>query len=129
MMLAKCIAIYAAPMLTSLYQKYHDRGFEVVGLAYEVTGDPSADGRQLRIFRDKFRIPYTLLLAGVNDTQAAAATQPQLQGFTSFPTSIFIGRDGRVRTVHAGFWGPSLGAQHQVLINDFERTIESLLDE
>jgi len=83
------------------------RGFEIVGLAYEVTGDSAADGKQLRIFREKFGIPYPLLLAGVNNTQAAAATQPQLLGFTSFPTSIFIGRDGKVRKVHAGFWGPA----------------------
>lgn len=119
----------AAPLLTRLWRQYHDRGFEIVGLAYEVTGDSAADGKQLRIFREKFGIPYPLLLAGVNDTQAAAATQPQLLGFTSFPTSIFIGRDGKVRKVHAGFWGPATGPQHDVLIQDFERTIETLLKE
>ncbi|HEV8122734.1 MAG TPA: TlpA disulfide reductase family protein [Gemmatimonadales bacterium] len=117
----------AAPLLTRLWNRYHDRGFEIVGLAYEVTGDSAADGKQLRIFRDKFGIPYPLLLAGVNDTQAAALTQPQLLGFTSFPTSIFIGRDGKVKKVHAGFWGPATGPQHEVLVHDFERTIERLL--
>lgn len=117
----------AAPLLTRLWNRYHDRGFDIVGLAYEVTGDSAADGKQLRIFREKFRIPYTLLLAGVNDTQAAALTQPQLLGFTSFPTSIFIGRDGKVKKVHAGFWGPATGAQQEVLVRDFERTIERLL--
>jgi thiol-disulfide isomerase/thioredoxin len=117
----------AAPLLTRLWNRYHDRGFEIVGLAYEVTGDSAADGKQLRIFREKFGIPYTLLLAGVNDTQAAALTQPQLLGFTSFPTSIFIGRDGKVKKVHAGFWGPATGPQHEVLVHDFERTIERLL--
>lgn len=119
----------AAPLLTDLWNRYHDRGFEIVGLAYEVTGDSAADGKQLRIFREKFGIPYTLLLAGVNDTQAAAITQPQLLGFTSFPTSIFIGRDGKVKKVHAGFWGPATGPQHEVLVHDFERTIEQLLAE
>jgi thiol-disulfide isomerase/thioredoxin len=119
----------AAPLLTSLWRTYHDRGFEIVGLAYEVTGDSAADGQQLRIFRQKFAIPYTLLLAGINDTQAAAATQPQLIGFTSFPTSIFIGKDGRIRRVHAGFWGPATGGQHQQLIQEFHRTIEQLLAE
>ena len=56
--------------------------------------------------------PFTLLLAGINDTEAAAATLPQLQGFTSFPTTIFLGRDGKVRRIHAGFYGPATGAQH-----------------
>ena len=119
----------AAPVLTGLWKKYHDRGLEIVGLAYEVTGDSAADGKQLRIFREKFAVPYDLLLAGTNDTQAAAATQPQLIGFTSFPTSIFIGRDGRVRKVHAGFYGPAMGTAHSNMIREFERTIEQLLAE
>jgi thiol-disulfide isomerase/thioredoxin len=119
----------AAPVLTRLWQKYHARGLEIVGLAYEVTGDSAADGKQLRIFKEKFGISYDLLLAGINDTQAAAATQPQLTGFTSFPTSIFIGKDGKVRKVHAGFYGPAMGAAHTNMVRQFEHTIEQLLAE
>ena len=119
----------AAPVLTSLWKKYHERGLEIVGLAYEVTGDTAADVRQLRIFKEKFGITYDLLLAGVNDTQAAAASQPQLVGFTSFPTSIFIGRDGKVRRIHAGFYGPAMGQAHTTMVRQFEQTIEQLLAE
>jgi thiol-disulfide isomerase/thioredoxin len=119
----------AAPALVRLYRKYHARGLEIVGLAYEVTGDSAVDGRQLRRYRTKFGIPFTLLLAGINDTEAAAATLPQLRGFTSFPTTLFLGRDGTVRRVHAGFYGPATGAQHERLIREFEREIERLLAE
>ena len=119
----------AAPDLVRLYRRYHSRGLEIVGLAYEVTGDTATDGAQVRRFRDKFGIPYPLLLAGINDADAAAATLPQLQGFTSFPTTVFLGRDGKVRRVHAGVYGPSTGAQHQRLVRDFEREIERLLAE
>jgi thiol-disulfide isomerase/thioredoxin len=116
-----------APMLVELYRKFHARGLEIVGLAYEVTGDSAIDGRQVRRYRDKFDIPFPLLLAGVNDVEAAAQTLPQLRGFTSFPTAIFLGRDGKVRRVHAGFYGPATGPQHQRLIRDFEREVEQLL--
>jgi thiol-disulfide isomerase/thioredoxin len=118
-----------APMLVQLYRKYHARGLEIVGLAYEVTGDSAVDGRQVRRYRDKFAIPFPLLLAGVNDVDAAAETLPQLRGFTSFPTSVFLGRDGRVRRVHAGFYGPATGPQHERLIRGFEAEIERLLRE
>jgi len=119
----------AAPELVRLYRKYHGRGFEIVGLAYEVTGDTAVDARQVRRYRDKFGIPFPLLLAGINDTEAAGATLPQLKGFTSFPTSIFLGRDGRVRRVHAGFYGPATGAQHERMIREFEAEIDRLLEQ
>ncbi len=120
---------YAAPELVRLYRRYRARGLEVVGLAYEVTGDTAVDARQLRRYRDKFGITFPLLLAGTNDTEAAAATLPQLRGFTSFPTTLFLGRDGRVRRVHAGFYGPATGPQHARLLQEYEKEIERLLDE
>jgi thiol-disulfide isomerase/thioredoxin len=119
----------AAPGLVLLYRKYHARGLEIVGLAYEVTGDSAIDGRQVRRYRDKFRIPFPLLLAGTNDTEAAAETLPQLHGFTSFPTTVFLGRDGRVRRVRAGFYGPATGVQHERLLEEMDREVERLLGE
>jgi thiol-disulfide isomerase/thioredoxin len=120
---------HATPELVKLYRRYRDLGLEVVGLAYEVTGDTAIDARQVRRYRDKFGITFPLLLAGTNDTEAAAATLPQLRGFTSFPTTIFLGRDGRVRRVHAGFYGPATGAQHKRLLREYEMEIERLLNE
>jgi thiol-disulfide isomerase/thioredoxin len=119
----------AAPELVRLYRKHRERGLEIVGLAYEVSGDTALDRRQVRRYREKFDIPFTLLLAGVNDTEAAAATLPQLQGFTSFPTTIFLGRDGKVRRIHAGFYGPATGAQHAKQVRDWEGEVEQLLEE
>jgi thiol-disulfide isomerase/thioredoxin len=119
----------AAPLLQELYDAYHDRGLEIVGLAYEVTGDPSIDGALVRRYREKFGLEFPLLLAGINDTELAAETLPQLNGFTAFPTSIFLGRDGKVRQVHAGFYGPATGPQHTRLVEEFHATIERLLAE
>ncbi|MEP6688255.1 MAG: TlpA disulfide reductase family protein, partial [Gemmatimonadales bacterium] len=56
----------AAPQLVRLYRKYHARGLEIVGLAYEVTGDTMVDARQVRRYRRKFGIRFPVLLAGVN---------------------------------------------------------------
>jgi thiol-disulfide isomerase/thioredoxin len=119
----------AAPTLVDLYRRYHDRGLEIVGLAYEVTGDTAIDGAQVRRYRDKFGIPFPLLLAGVNDSESPGATQPQLSGPIAFPTTMFLDRRGRVRVVHAGFYGPATGAAHAGLQREFRETVEKLLDE
>ncbi|HWB43421.1 MAG TPA: TlpA disulfide reductase family protein [Gemmatimonadales bacterium] len=119
----------AAPELVKLHRKYRDQGLEIVGLAYEVSGDTAVDRRQVRRYREKFGITFPMLLAGVNDTEAAAATLPQLQGFTSFPTTIFLGRDGRVRRIHAGFYGPATGAQHAKQVREWEEEVRALLRE
>ncbi len=85
--------------------------------------------RIVRRFQQKFDVPYPLLLGGASETDVVAGLFPQLQGFTAFPTTVFVGRDGKVRRVHAGFYGPATGAQHTALVADFQREIEALLAE
>ncbi len=119
----------AAPALVDLYHAYHKRGVEIVGVAFEVTGDTAQDAPLVRRYRDKFHIPFPLLLGGVSDAEAVSAALPQLDGFTAFPTTVFVGRDGRVRRIHAGFYGPATGGQHEALVAEFRREIESLLGE
>lgn len=119
----------AAPALVQLYRDYHSRGLEVVGLAFEAIGDTAIDAPLVRRYRDKFAIPFPLLLAGVSDQDAVSAALPQLTGAIAFPTTIFIGRSGRIRQIHAGFYGPATGRQHEALVREFRREVERLLSE
>jgi len=96
-------------------------------LAFEATGDTAVDARQVRRFRDKFGIPFPLLLAGINDTESLAAALPQLRNLSAFPTTVFVGRNGRVRLVHAGFHGLATGPQHASQVREFEEEIRRLL--
>ena len=117
------------PYLAELHRRYRDRGLEIVGLAFEVTGDSSRDREFVRRFGERYGIAYPLLLAGTNDKQAASATLPDLTRVASFPTTIFIGRDGKVRKIHSGFEGPGTGAHFAALKKEFEGLIEKLLAE
>lgn len=119
----------AAPELVQLWHEYHERGLEVVGIAYEVSGDTAVDAALLRRYQARHQVPFPLLLGGTNTVEATAATLPQLTGFTSYPTTIFLGRDGRVRRVHAGFYGASTGPMHQQQVASFRAYIEQLLEE
>lgn len=125
-----CVTCHeATPDLLDLYRDYKARGFEILGLGYEVTGDSTKDNPQIRRFRDKFSIPWILLHAGASVVEETAASLPQLRGFTAYPTTLFLGRDGRIRQVYAGFRGPATGVQHTRQIEDYRRIIEKLLAE
>jgi hypothetical protein len=87
------------------------------------------DAALVRRYRARHRIPFPLALGGINDVEATAATLPQLIGFTSYPTSIFLGRNGRVRRVHDGFYGAVTGSMHEQQLAAFRAYIEQLLEE
>lgn len=116
-----------APMLREFYERYHARGLEIVALGFEYTGEPDRDLRQLRRFAEKYKLPYPVLLAGATDE--AAEKLAQLENFGAFPTTLFIGRDQRVRAIHAGFDGPSTGELHTRLREEMSSLIEKLLAE
>jgi hypothetical protein len=54
---------------------------------------------------------------------------PQIANLDSWPTTFFLGRDGRVRAVHAGFAGPASGELHRQALAGFQAEIERLLAE
>lgn len=118
-----------APLLAEWHRRYAERGLEVVGLAYEFTGQPERDREMLRRFATKYDIGYPLLLAGTNDKAGAAATLPDLDRVVAYPTTVYIGRDGKARRIHSGFSGPGTGAHHVRLVEELEALIETLLDE
>ena len=118
----------AMPELLRLYRGYRSRGLEVIGLAFEATGDTAVDAAQARRFRDKFSIPFPILLAGINDDQSIAEALPQLRDVTAFPTTVLLGRDGKVRRIYPGYHAFS-GGTRSGRVQEFEGEIVRLLAE
>jgi len=54
---------------------------------------------------------------------------PQGVNLSSFPTTFFLGRDGRVRAVHAGFPSVASGEFHKHAKEEITATVERLLAE
>lgn len=115
-----------APLLEAMYRKYRRKGLEVVNLSFEEP-EQLANPTRLKAFIHQYGITYTVLLAGTPDQLQQKV--PQAVNLDAFPTTFFIGRDGRVRAVHAGFAGPVTGVFYRKLKEDFARRIEHLLAE
>lgn len=115
-----------APLLVELYNRFHNRGLEVVDLSFE-EDDQLKNPERLRAFITRYRIPYTVLVMGTPDQLNEKL--PQGKNLNSWPTSFFIGRDGLVKEVHAGFSGPATGNGYTELRAETIALVEKLLSE
>jgi peroxiredoxin len=115
-----------APFLESLYKQFHGRGLEIVSLSFE-EGDQLKDPARLRAFIARYGLTYNVLVAG--DTEQLNEKIPQAVNLNCWPTSFFLGRNGRVREVHAGFAGPANPPAHEALMHEVTELVEQLLAE
>jgi thiol-disulfide isomerase/thioredoxin len=116
-----------APTLVELYKEFHAQGLEVVGLFFET--DPAIDAARPRIlsFKRRHGVEFPLLVAGGRDE--GPKKLPQLVNFSVYPTAVILGRDGRVRNVHAGFASAATGEEHDRLTRDRRDIVRRLLQE
>jgi len=115
-----------APFLESLYKQFHSRGLEIVNLSFE-EADQLKDPTRLRAFIARYGLTYTVLVAG--ETEQLNEKVPQGVNLNCWPTSFFLGRDGRVREVHAGFAGPANPPAHEALVRGVTELVEQLIAE
>ncbi|SKB70409.1 peroxiredoxin family protein [Daejeonella lutea] len=116
--------------LVPFYNKYKDKGVEIIGLAYERTKDFERSRKNVSRLRDRFNVPYEMLITGYTNDKAEVATSiPMLNNFEAFPTLMIIDKKGVVRKIHTGFSGPGTGEYYTKFVQEFEQTIDDLLAE
>ena len=91
-----------APFLAELYRNTGARASRSCCLSFE-EAEQMKNPARLRAFIKRYGIDYTVLVPG--EPRELADKMPQGVNLNSFPTSFILGRDGRVRSVHAGFPG------------------------
>jgi thiol-disulfide isomerase/thioredoxin len=115
-----------AQYLVQLDKKYRDKGLAIVALDFE---EPEQQGslERERAFVKQYGVKYTYLIAGAPAEMWEKV--PQAVNLNTWPATIFIGRDGRVRGIHSGFASPASGEFHRQLEKEFTGKIEQLLAE
>ncbi|MBB6610814.1 TlpA family protein disulfide reductase [Pontibacter sp. Tf4] len=115
--------------LAPYYDKNKARGLEIIGLGFERSPEFEKAAPRLQKMKDRMNVNYDLAVAGISDKEAAAKALPALNHVLSFPTTIYIGRDGKVRKIHTGFSGPGTGKYYEDWVADFNKTMDELLAE
>jgi thiol-disulfide isomerase/thioredoxin len=116
-----------APVLRDLHSRYRAQGLEVVALTWEYTDDADRSGRLVRQFAERHRVTYPILFAGTTKGAATSGPRTQLDGFSGYPTTLFLDRSHRIVRVHSGFDGPATGVRFKALRKEMDETVRKLL--
>ncbi len=117
--------------LSDYYNKNHQRGIEIIGLAYERTTDFKNSQKALEPFMKRLDVEYPVLITGVavSDSLLTQKTIPQLEKINAFPTTIFVDRKGNITKIDSGFNGPATGEHYTEFKKEFNEIIDHLLTE
>ncbi|HEX5169243.1 MAG TPA: TlpA disulfide reductase family protein [Cyclobacteriaceae bacterium] len=115
--------------LAPWYKENRDRGVEIIGLAYESKPEFEYASERVKKMIAKMDVDYDFVIGGTRDKAEASKTLPMLNRVVAFPTTIYIGKDGKVKKIHTGFSGPGTGIYYQRFIERFNETVNELLNE
>ncbi len=102
-------------------------GLEMIGMQFEYGADEARAMRQISSFKSRYKLPYPMVYAGQPNADDTKKVLGDLAPVKVWPTTIFIGRDGRVKEVHLGWAGPAAGALSVKAKQEFDETVSRLL--
>jgi len=104
---------------------------EFVALAFEYAKTEAKALESIKRLKESLGINYPILLAqyGTSDKTKAQEKLPMLNHVLSYPTSIFIDKQGNVRKIHTGFNGPATGEKYAEFKTEFKDFIDVLVNE
>src|SRR2546425_13079933 len=118
----------SGPLLDELQKQYAKDGLQVIGMSFEISDDVDLAKKNLQLFKERNGLTYTMLFCGsLEDENVNKRLRGQLNNFFAYPTTLFVGRDGKVQAIHSGFKGPGTGEEYQAQIREFHELAEKLL--
>jgi len=109
-----------------LYSSYHAEGLEIVGITFERKEEIQAVRPAIDRMISDLAIPYPILFGG--SLNSVNEKLPYLDQFMSYPTSLFVDRNGKVRKVHTGFSGPGT-SKYAAYVEETHALVQALLEE
>lgn len=111
----------------TLYKKYSSKGLNIMSIGFEYGSSRRDQRKKLKQFVKRAKIPYPVYLGGKASKKLASQLFPMLNEISSFPTTLFVNKEGEIIHIHTGFNGPGTGIYFEDYKNETERLIEKLL--
>ena len=81
------------PNVVAAYNKYHAKGFDIVGVSLDQPGDTA----KITAFAKSHQMPWRQ----IHDTKAANASIARAYGVHFIPFTMLVGRDGKIAAIGA----------------------------
>jgi peroxiredoxin len=116
---------------SEFYKRQDTANFEIVSLAFEYAKTEESALKAINKLKNRHQVDYPILLAQYGSSSKLKANEklPMLNHVLSYPTTIFLDRNKKVRKIHTGFNGPATGIEYTNFVETFEVFVGNLLDE
>lgn len=116
-------------LFKELYSQYNKKGLEIISVNYELGDNMEEWIAKTKRVQEKHNIQFDLLIGGSARGEDSDKDFSALNHVMSFPTSIFIDRNGNVRKIHTGFSGPGTGEYYTKFVQEINKFLQELLAE
>jgi peroxiredoxin len=117
-----------AQYLAQWYRENRERGVEIVGLSFERKDDLEYAKAAVSSFKKRYGVEYEVLLAGKVGGAAVAKALPEVDNLSSYPTTFFVDKKGKVAKIYTGFSGPATGLFYEEWKKDFNDVVWEILN-
>ncbi|WP_026993988.1 peroxiredoxin family protein [Flectobacillus major] len=115
--------------LSPWYKANKDRGVEAIAVGFEQKDDLAYAKYTLGKLKEKYDIQYDILFGGIADKKVASEKFAALNKMIAFPTTIIIGRDGKVKQIHTGYTGEVTGKYFKQYVKKWNKDLDKLIAE
>ncbi len=115
--------------LKKMHEKYKSKGLEIISIGYEIPTNFDEQVQKIKILKERHNLDFQFLVGGKANKETVSKQFSMLNSISSFPTSIFIDREGNVHKIYTGFNGPGTGEIYTTYIKETEETIQKLINQ
>ncbi len=110
-------------------RKKHQDDLNIISVTYETQTTPEDKIKKVDKYRTVLNLDWTFLIGGDACKNCAGEMFPMLNEIISFPTLIFIDKNGKIRRIHTGFNGPGTGSYYNEFVLETNEFVKQLIEE
>ncbi len=115
--------------LKELYSNHSKDGLQIIPVAFERGDNVSAACNRVANQFNQLNIPYPFYYGGKSSKDEAQKKLRFLTEVHSFPTTVFIDKNGVIRRVYTGFYGPGTHDEYVKHSTEIQSLVAGLLNE